>query len=116
MAARAAVVHRDGMDARTTPDAHPARPARTLLAVAIAAWLVLGAARTAALAAEDSGAHLAGAFVGGLLGALWLAWLVRSLVRRVRHRPVRTPGLSPSLFFIAAGLSLLTVASAGGGA
>ena len=109
------MLHRDGMHELSTSDARPARPARALLPVAIAAWLLLGAGRAAALAAEDSGAHLAGAVVGGLLGALWLAWLVRSFVRIVRGRPVRTPGLTPDLFFLAAVLSLVTVASAGGG-
>jgi len=91
-------------------------PARALLWVAVATWLLLsvGRAVTAASESAGSGSRAAGAFIGGLLATVLLVFLVRSVARLVRRRPIFSPMWTPGLFFAAAGLSLLLLASTAG--
>jgi hypothetical protein len=89
---------------------------RPLLIVSIVVWalLCIGRALSAASDASGGAAGQVGAFVGALLATLLLAFLGRSVVRLLRRRAVLSPLWTPSLFFIAAGLSLLLLAAAGG--
>jgi hypothetical protein len=89
---------------------------RALLFVSIGVWLLLGIGR-ALLAADEStgpGSQQVGAFFGALMATLLIALAVRTVVRAIRRRPLGSPFLTPALFFSAAVLNLLLLASAAG--
>lgn len=91
-------------------------PPRAPLFVAIGAWLVAGIGRAVTAAADSSGpaSEQAGAFVGHLIGTVFIVFVVRSIIRLARRRPVLSPAWTPSLFVTAAVLSLLTIAGSAG--
>ena len=93
-----------------------AAPSRTLLYVAIGTWLLATVGRAVTAASESSGSasRQAGVFMGTLVTTLLVVFIVRSVVRLVRRRPILSPAWTPSLFFTAAGLSLLLLASTAG--
>ncbi len=92
------------------------RESRSTLLAAIAAWLLFsaGSALAAASDAEGGAAEGAGAFLGRMFATVLIAFVVRGVVRLVRREPFATPAWTPSLFFIAAVLSLLSLAGASG--
>ena len=80
--------------------------------MAIAVWLLSGVGRALAMASDAS--QPAGAFVGALVATVVIVFVVRCVVRLVRRTPPLRPVWTPSLFFIAAGLNLLLVATTAG--
>jgi len=89
---------------------------RTLLYVAIGTWLLATVGRAVTAASESSGSasRQVGVFIGTLFATLVLVLIVRGVVRLVRRRPILSPAWTPSLFFSAAGLSFLLLASTAG--
>jgi len=89
-----------------------------LLFVAIATWLLASLGRAVTKASESSGGapEQAGVFMGTLVVGLVIVFVVRTVARLVRRRPILSPMWTPGLFFGAAGLSLLLVATTAGNA
>ena len=84
-------------------------PRIVLLVVAIVLWLLLG---VGAMARDDdgSGSYRFGLLLGSLFVSLLVAWIVRSLYRLIRRRPVIRPAWTPGLFFGAIVLQILSAA------
>lgn len=93
-----------------------AASSRALLIAAIGAWLLANIGRAVVAASQSSGdgARQAGAFVGALIATLLIVFVGRCVVRLVRRQPILSPLWTPSLFFCAAGLSVLLLAAAAG--
>ena len=85
----------------------------TLLVVAIVLWLLL-AVSAVARASDKSAGYQLGAFLGALVVSFLFSWIVRSLYRLVRRRPVNDPMWTPGLFLGAAVFSLLSAAGEAG--
>jgi hypothetical protein len=84
-------------------------PRIVLLVVAILLWLLLG---VGAMARDDdgSGSYRFGLLLGSLIASLLLSWIVRSLYRLIRRRPVLSPAWTPGLFFGAVVVQILSAA------
>lgn len=85
----------------------------TLLVIAIVLWLLL-AVSAVARASEKSTGYQVGAFLGALLVSFLFSWIVRSLFRLARRRPVNDPMWTPGLFLGAAIFSLLSAVGQAG--
>jgi hypothetical protein len=81
-----------------------------LLVVSIVLWLLFGVARTAREADEAS--FTVGYLLGTLGVALLVSWIVRSLYRLIRRRPVVSPAWTPGLFFGAAFVAFVNLVGA----
>jgi hypothetical protein len=75
------------------------------LVVAIVLWFLLAFAAMGRDAPEGSEA---GYLIGSLVFPLLISWVVRSLFRLVRRRPVIQPAWTPGLFWGAVVLQLLS--------
>jgi uncharacterized BrkB/YihY/UPF0761 family membrane protein len=84
-------------------------PRIVLLVIAIVLWLLFG---VAAMARDDdgSGSYRFGLLLGSLFVSLLLSWIVRSLYRLIRRRPVLYPAWTPGLFFGAVVIQILSAA------
>ena len=84
-------------------------PRIVLLVVAILLWLLLG---VGAMARDDdgSGGYRFGLLLGSLFVSLLLSWIVRSIYRLIRRRPVLSPAWTPGLFFGAVVVQMLSAA------
>jgi drug/metabolite transporter (DMT)-like permease len=80
-----------------------------LLVITMTLWVLLALAATAR-DADSSAETSIGYFIGSLLFPLLIAWIVRSLYRMVRRRPVIHPAWTPGLFTGAVILMVLQAA------
>jgi drug/metabolite transporter (DMT)-like permease len=78
-----------------------------LLVIAITLWVLLAVAATARDADPET---TIGYFLGSLFFPLLVAWVVRSLFRLARRRPVVHPAWTPGLFVGAVVLMVLQAA------
>jgi hypothetical protein len=80
-----------------------------LLVIGIVLWVLFG---VAAMTRDDdgSGSYKLGLLLGSLFLSLLISWIVRSVYRLIRRRPVLSPAWTPGLFFGAVVIQVLTAA------
>jgi hypothetical protein len=59
---------------------------------------------------DGSGSYKLGLLLGSLFLSLLISWIVRSVYRLIRRRPVLSPAWTPGLFFGAVVIQVLTAA------
>ena len=97
------------MDGTATRDYEFTTAKIVLLVIGIVLWILFG---VAAMARDDDGSagNKVGLMLGSLFVSLLIAWIVRSVYRLIRRRPVLSPAWTPGLFFGAVVVQVLTAA------